>query len=276
MQNNVDIFINAFSDFDIYPPSQEYKIIGSEGTEYKDKYIDVIYEKDDKFLPLQPIICEFTRLYWVYKNWELKDYIGFCQYRRYFSFFDKVPNMNEIFKEYDIITAIPTELAWDITTHYSKCHNIKDLECLNEVLKEIADEHTNEQWKIFIENKIFFTNNMFIMKKEEFIKYMQFMVPIVDAYIAKRGWNTYEDVIKEVENHKDEYLKLAPPNNTVEYQSRILAYLIERLTSFYIMCMFKNPKTYGIKLTEKKYLQAQREFYLNYFKDKFKEAAHIK
>lgn len=275
MQNNVDIFINAFNDFDIYPPTQEYKIIGTEGMKYEEKFIDLIYEKDDKFMPLQPIICEFTRMYWVYKNWELKDYVGFCQYRRFFSFFDNVPNIDELFKEYDIITAQPTQVIGDIKLHYSKCHNIKDLDFVDEVLKDISDEHTREQWKIYKDQNVFFTNNMFIMKKDDFIKYMEFMTPIVETYIVKRGWKTYEDIIKEVENNKDEYLKLAPPNNTVEYQSRILAYIIERLTSFYIICSFKNIKTYTIKMTEKKYLKAQREFYLNYFKDKVKKAAGI-
>lgn len=251
MNDNVDIYINAYKDFSEYPHSQEYKIITT--NEIPSKDIDVIYEKDDELLPFNQTICEFTRMFYVYKNCELKKYVGFCQYRRYFDFYDNVPNLDEIFQEHDIITARPIYLLYPLETHYSIFHNVEDLNLLDTIINEKCGSTVFNKWRIYRHMNVFFTNNMFIMKKDDFVKYMEFMIPIVKSFIVKRGWESYSDAVKWVENHKNLYLKDFYPNETVDYQSRMMAYVIERLTSFYIISTFIRPKMYDIKITEEKY-----------------------
>lgn len=50
---------------------------------------DVLFETDgENIVEKNPFFCELTGLYWLLKNrWkEMEDYVGFCQYRRYFAF----------------------------------------------------------------------------------------------------------------------------------------------------------------------------------------------
>lgn len=246
-QSNVDIFINAYKDFDVCPTNPIYKIISAHDIAPKNGLL-VYKEVDDEYLPLQDVICEFTMMNWVYKNLPLKDYVGFCQYRRYLDFWDKVPDMDEIFKEYDIIVGNPTIHRKSIANAYSVCHNLDDLDDLDFSVSSVFGEHsqTSQAWRLYKSAHIIYTNNIFIMKKADFVKYMEWMNPIVKDFIAKRHWENYQDVFDYVMKRQPAYLKQFPPNNTIEYQSRILAYLIERLTSFYICAFFEKPKTYPI------------------------------
>lgn len=249
--NNLDIFINAYQDFDEYPHTKEYKIITTSPISNKD--IDVLYEQNDDLLPFNKTICEFTRMYYIYKHCDLKDYVGFCQYRRYFDFYDNIPNLDDIFSEHDIITANVSYLDYSIEGHYSVCHNIDDLNLIDDIISNLYDKDIARKWKIYRHMNVFFTNNMFIMQKADFCKYMEWMIPIVNAFIEKHGWKSYDDCVKYVENNKDKYLKHFYPNNTIDYQSRMMAYVIERLTSFYIITNFIRPKMYPIKMTQGKY-----------------------
>jgi hypothetical protein len=178
--DNLDIFINAYQDFEEYPHTKEYKIITT--NPISDKDIDILYEKNDDLLPFNKTICEFTRMYYIYKHCKLKDYVGFCQYRRYFNFYDNIPNLDKIFSEHDIITANVSYLDYSIEGHYSVCHNIDDLNLIDEIINNLYDKYTTRKWKIYRHMNVFFTNNMFIMQKADFCKYMEWMIPIVNAF----------------------------------------------------------------------------------------------
>ena len=90
---------------------------------------------------------------------------------------------------------------------------------------------------------------MFIMKSEDFIKLIKLSKEIVKEYCWRKGI----DFNKIVLENKNKYLKKTYPNNTVEYQSKILTYILERLTNIFIFNNFKKIKTFGAIITENKY-----------------------
>ena len=72
--------------------------------------LEVIYcDKDNKLKDMDLAYGEMSKLYYIYNLYKTgkmsSKYIGLNHYRRYFSFLDDIPDMDNIFKEYDLITA---------------------------------------------------------------------------------------------------------------------------------------------------------------------------
>ena len=94
-----------------------------------------------------------------------------------------------------------------------------------------------------------FPYNMFIMKRDDFKEYINFIRVVLDEYVKIVGG----DIDRRIANNKDRYLKEFRPNNSFDYQYRIGGYLAERLTNVFIMKKFKKIKAYNVKITEDKY-----------------------
>lgn len=234
--DNTDIFICTHKDFKPIVKNEVYKVIDSRNIH--ENYFGV----DDKFY------SELYQYFYIADNYKLKDYIGFCGYRKYFSFMDDIPNMDEVFKENDVIIGKPKAYGTSIRQFYDHCHNIDDLDIVENIIKEKYFDYYNI-FKRYMNQKMFIQCNMFIMRREDFLIYIKFIKDVLDEYLKIVG----TDIYKRIEDNKDKYLKKNYPNNTVEYQYRIGGYLAERLTGVFICKHFKRARAYEIKITEKKY-----------------------
>ena len=117
---NLDIFICGHRKFDCPVTNESYKILSlGNNTEL---YGDNIIRDDtlDNVTDINLFYSELSGYYWIYKNYELKDYVGFCHYRRYFNFLDNVPDMEK--ENCDIIVATPTKLDASIYNQYNIFH----------------------------------------------------------------------------------------------------------------------------------------------------------
>lgn len=154
--------------------------------------------------------CELTTQYWAWKNTDY-DYYGFCHYRRYFSFNDETlkesewgtieyPFINEkaikelhinerdIYdkvKDYDFLIAkgINTKdlKANNIREHYENAPelNIKDFDIMMRVIEQKYPEIYTSAVE-YTEGTISYPCNMFIMKKELFRKYSEFLFDVLE------------------------------------------------------------------------------------------------
>lgn len=239
--DNLDIFICTHKEFNKVVSSPIYKTINVKDVDPKEfglKYRDDFY-------------CELMAFYWVAKKYDIKDYIGFCHYRRYFSFMDEIPDMDETFKNYDVILPYPIKLGGTVKQHYGICHNIEDLEIMQNVINDWFPNYANAA-NIVLNNCYLFTNNMFVMKKDDFLEFFSFYENVIDRYLQYIGG----DIDKRIEENKEKYLKnfpSSPQNGEVWYQKRIGGFLSERLFTIFCIKKFKKMKFYKIELTEKKY-----------------------
>jgi len=235
MNDNIDIFICTHKEFEKAVNSDAYKIINSK-----------------EINPDLPLKDDFYSELYQYKhvndNIELKKYVGFCHYRRYFSFLDNIPDIDEMFKEYDAITSKPIVYKSSIKEVYGRCHNIEDLYIVGGIIADKYPQYSN-MWHSFINGKVFIPYNMFIMKSEDFKEYINFIFDILDEYLKIVG----TDINKRIYDNYEKYIKDMYPNNTVEYQYRIGGYLAERLTNLFILSKYKKIKTYPVIVTENKY-----------------------
>lgn len=258
-KNKLDIFICSYKKFNNPVHNEVYKILSvGNNTELQGENI-IRDDTGDNISSMNGFFSELTGIYWVWKNYDIKDYVGFCHYRRYFNFLDNIPS--EITNS-DIILPKPMRFKYNIYDVYSIYHNSDDLNILKNLLINKYNFPENIINETF-EQKYMFANNIFIMKKDLFFEYCEFIFGILFEYLKINNLNTIEDVKEMVSNNKIKYIKNYYPNNTIEYQSRIGGFFAERLLNLWL----KTKSTLDIKIcdltiTENKYNNINKKDFL--------------
>ena len=244
ISDKLDIFICTHKDFEPLVTNEVYKPINCN---------DI---NNDTWNGLKgSFYSEIMTYFYIAENYELKDYIGFGHYRKYWGFMDEIPNVDDLFRDYDAIIAKPIMYKKStIKQQYNNCHNLEDLYIVGGIIADKYPEYS-KMWRTFLNGKFLIPYNMFIMKREDFLKYIDFMKTILDEYVNIVG----RDIEKRIENNSEKYIKDFYPNDTVEYQYRIGGYLAERLTNVFIMGNFRKIKAYPVKITEDKYKKEDGE-----------------
>jgi len=224
---NCEIYIYTHKDFNPIVSNPCYKILTE--VDLPEKNMETInVNTGDNIKRFESCYSELKGFYWVWKNIKnLPDFIGFNHYRRYFDFLD---NIIELDKD-DILLPYPYRFN-SVSNQYASCHNIDDLtECCN-VLCELYPEYKETVEYTLNSHELYYAN-CFIMSKENYLKYMEWLFNVLFAYDQKMGFNSYNDVKKYVDNLNRCHVK----GN--EYQYRIQAFLSERLFTIYINHNFK-------------------------------------
>lgn len=205
--------------------------------------------------------CELTTQYWAWKNVDA-DYYGFFHYRRYFSFAEKIypanafgdvyapcntdailekytvneAKMREIIPRYDAIIPVEggfEEKGLDLYRQYciAPAHHRSDLDF---VLKVIQDEYpAMYPYAIrYLHRKKGYFCNMFIMKKELFGRYCEWLFDILEKHERATDLSDYS-----------------------EQAYRVHGFLAERLCGIYLYYLEKTSKL--------KFLKLQRVFFEN-------------
>jgi hypothetical protein len=237
---DLDIFVITYKDFKPVVHDSVYKVVDSR------KIDESKYPLTDRFF------SEILQMFYIADNFELKKYVGINHYRRYFSFLDDIPDMDEIFEKSEVILTKPLRFRSTVREQYASCHNVEDLDIMKDIIDEKYPEYS-EIADIFInKTHLLFTCNMFIMKREDFLDYVAFVRGVLYEYINRVG----TDIYKRIEENKDKYLKPVrgyPQNDKPWYQYRIGGYLGERLTNIFIGKRFKKIRMSKIVLTDGKY-----------------------
>ena len=249
---DVDIFIFGEEIPKIYPKSPEYKLVSMNKIEEPCEIEKICLSEWDGYpSKMEHAYSEGARIYYISQNYPLKKYVGTAHYRRYFKFFDKVPDLDEIFKTHDAIFQ-NFDIGWpSIEANYRACHCIDDLELCVKIIKENFPEFASAADEV-LAGKYFVPCNIFILERDMFIKWRNFVFEVLHVYNCRMGFMTDLDVTNYVVNHMDKYVdgKGGLPNSSTSYQSRIHAFLMERLTTIFFKKTIRNPYYEDIVLTE--------------------------
>lgn len=226
-QKTTDIFICTHKDFKICPSNKTYKIITDETTDITNKNLEIIREGNSELSSKEFSYAEGSRIYWILNNIKLKKYIGICHYRTYFDFFDDIPDIDAIFKNYDLIATQKYNFDKDtLETQYNKCHCGLDLTTIGLIIQEFYPDYI-DAWDKTKNQNFMFIRNMFIMKKDDFIECYNFAFDILKKFDKIFHLETYEDIIEKTKNN-------CKSSKNIKYQSRIQGFLLERITNIYI------------------------------------------
>ena len=195
------------------------------GAVYDDSKSEIIGDNTgDNISEKRLSYCELTTQYWAWKNVKT-DYYGFCHYRRYFSFNNKKleaddwsniirPYLNKktiaemylddearienTLEGYDVITPVPIDLkkvncssVYDQYKMGAKLY-IKDLDILLEVLKDSFPDYYDDAKQYFAGTTLYLCN-MFIMKRDVFYKYSQWLFDVLAAFEKRADMSLYSE-----------------------------------------------------------------------------------
>ncbi|WP_338574377.1 DUF4422 domain-containing protein [Erwinia billingiae] len=185
-----------------------------------------------------PFYCELTAHYWVWKNIELPDYIGFMHYRRHFNFSEnqKKPedvwgmvNCDEINSSYEEEFGLNEESIarcigdadllvpqkWSVTAagnknnyeHYKNSDHlhIADYQNVLDILVENYPEYKSAITEFNDADDGYYTN-MYVMKKPLFEEYSEWLFSLLSALESRLSFNNYSAQEKRVFGHLSERL----------------------------------------------------------------------
>ena len=235
----------AHKDFDNSRHNPVYYIVVDDKTQLKNKYyLNVIYANKGGLYNMSKSYAEMSKLYYIYQlykngNFSSK-YLGLNHYRRYFIFGDNIPNLEDIFKNYDVILSRQKKLDINVKKYYCLNHICKHFDEILSIIKEIKPDYYITAKRTSKEKRMYICN-LFIMKKEDFFKYCEFMFDILFEFDKRNNFSSDKDVL--------DYTKKIYNNSLNSYvQLRLQAFLSERISNIFFHHYFKKVKIYDIEI----------------------------
>ncbi len=178
--------------------------------------------------------CELTVQYYAWKNLEA-DYYGFFHYRRYMSFAKEYPvtagrkysvrpyveadslrgdlsgyaleeaGIRAVVEKYDVLTVLPERMNVTVCQQYCQFHNGADLERMIRILKKRRPEFAAACDRYMNSRYIYFCN-MYIMRREYFQAYMEWLFPLLEEFEAGEGFNSSDAKMMRITGYLAERL----------------------------------------------------------------------
>ena len=232
----VNIYIITHKDFKnnvITNPA--YKILCDQKTQLTLNYSLEIIEtnKEDNIIyPKKRGYCEGEKIYpiWkLYKDGYIKSkYVGFFHYRRVFPFKNDIPDLDEIFIKYDVIIKERYKFSSTTYAQYETYHIAHLLNDSVDIIKEIYPEYYDDAKKFLSKNWGNYCN-IFIAKKEDFIKWGEFVFGVLLELDRRYNLTTDDDI----QNLLIKESKEAEIKFDINYQTRIQGFLMESIGNIF-------------------------------------------
>lgn len=221
--------------------------------------------------------AELSGHYWVWKNFLPNagvDYIGYCHYRRFLDFnitkMENVPfkpisktEFKKIFKKYteknildqiygyDIVLPQKILLQGMVYAQYLKWHPMNDMNFALNIIRDYYPEYV-ETAKDFMASNTMYSCMQFIMKKELFNEYMEWIFDILTKLEEKTDWSEYTNYFNI---RTPAYIAERFFNIWLEYNIKVKKLKILNTSSFLL-----TGKGYGIdEVSQKEYLSRYLE-----------------
>lgn len=173
--------------------------------------------------------CELTSIYWAWKNLKNIDYIGLCHYRRYFSFkrkgnafFDlisvnpndidridvSVPDLDKLFRKYDIVLVKPRVYPVSIFIDYSIMHYSDDVREIERIIIEKYPDYKQSVRRLFYNSNKISHYNMFVMTWANFNRYCEWLFNVLEEAEKRVNIENYSNEQKRIWGFMGERLLL--------------------------------------------------------------------
>lgn len=170
--------------------------------------------------------CELTAQYWAWKNIDA-DYYGFFHYRRYLypeqgerspyrlvrrldnAALDKLnyPAFPALMEGFDCVVPIGEDVRLPVRQHYARApfHHSKDLLTAEQVIREGYPDYVSSMERYF-SNSICYFGNIFVMSRELFHHYAQWLFSILEEFDRRTDLTAYQGQALRVDGYLGERL----------------------------------------------------------------------
>lgn len=196
---DLQILVCYYKEILLKPKSPEYLCLQC-GTDSTGVDLGIVNDNTgDNISSRNKYWSEITGLYWAWKNLPTKNYMGLCSYRRFFNFKKdpvapihilpltateeiekiQIPEMDEIFSEYDIIVPQPYTYAYNFDKICRMNYRMEDFDTLKKIISEISPEYLEAYDYVFYKTNRLLGHNMFIMKNYDYVEYCSWVFSIL-------------------------------------------------------------------------------------------------
>lgn len=232
------IYICTHTDFDCPVSNPVYEIADSRRLFSDDKAengVDALFYSE---------LLTYHRL--AQRPDRLPDIVGFCGYRKYFSFLDDVPDLEALVSKHGCIATTPRRLKMSVYDQYAYLFSFADMDVMAAIVR------CQEPWlwpafRKMLTGDTLYTCNMFIMRRDDFTDLMERVWRALDAWLDVCG----SDLQGRVLRHQELYFKNGGRGATVPNQIRMGGHLGERMVSAIIAQRYPDCHTFDIHITEK-------------------------
>lgn len=186
MQKKITILVATHKKYDM-PKDNLYLPIHA-GAKGKEKIGFVTDDVGDNISEKNPYFCELTGLYWAWKNLDT-DYIGLAHYRRHFCLKKKSKNKfdnvltsveaSKLLEKTDVILPKKREYVIEnLYDHYKHTMYVEPLDITGKIIEEKYPEYKKELDKLHKRTSAHMFN-MFIMKRDKFNEYCEWLFDIL-------------------------------------------------------------------------------------------------
>ena len=194
-----------------------------------------------------PFYSELLHMYRISQREDLPKYIGFVQYRKYFSFFDDLPDIPAVIEKHGMITPTPVDLKMPMHHQWGTWGNVEDLDLATEIVNEKYPELA-VTWNANLQKKSMHPGSLHIMRTEEWKKMVACAWDVANEYWRRIGGDI-DKRIKEnaAKYHLDEMEFCDLPN-----ERRVGGNICERIVSAWADHYHPNAAQFPLVVTATK------------------------
>lgn len=266
-RKDIQIFTLCFSKKDfqflddtvITPLQVGYNVTKNDVCELKDNTGENISD-------LNWFFAENTGTYWIWKNVNDCQYKGQMQYRRPLDGISENTDFSNIFSKYKVITCSPFHhpdhkkptkeqpmyiYADTVEEGYKFSHSSFDINLIEMIVKSNYPEYAEDYDRYIKYGNDLYYSNGFIMKKDDYNRYCEFMFGCLNKYLDILHIKDKEDLTSHVvfgmyKGFYQRYSNYSIPKEVIDWQMLIGGFLSERLWTLWLLHNFKKEEIYEI------------------------------
>lgn len=147
-----------------------------------------------------PFYSELLHMYRISQQKNLPKYIGLVQYRKYFSFFDDLPDIPAIIDKCGMIIPKPVDLKMPMHDQWATWGNVEDLDITTEIVNEKYPELA-KVWNANLQKKSMHPGSLHIMATEDWREMVAVAWDVANEYLKRIGG----DIDKRIEAMPEKY-----------------------------------------------------------------------
>ena len=245
---DVKIFVCTHTDYEPVVTNEHYESIDSRtGGDYFAPKGNGKKKADAGVKVPGPFYSELLHMYRISQRKKLPKYIGLVQYRKYFSFFDDLPDIPAIIDKCGMITPTPVDLKMPMHQQWSTWGNIEDLDLATEIVNEKYPELA-KTWNANLQKKSMHPGSLHIMAVDDWKEMVAVAWDVVNEWLRRIGG----DIDKRIESmpekyHIGQHQYMDQPN-----ERRVGGNIFERIVSAWADWKHPNAAQFPLVVTREK------------------------